>query len=219
MKMRTLTVSLVLGLGRFTGAAQADDYKWPLCEALPELIAAGGESTPFKNLSERTALGESMGYRDAPVGLEMESDKRRCFVYVAGSPEGVVGGGRHNYVECTTWRSPFGERLPKGEVIPERAKIGGILGTCEALKGWRYQGPEEQPSRYSNDVWTNEETGVEVVAQLEENRTASKSRRGTSRVSQEVAFIVRAPNPSYVDPDVAFRAMKAKQEAEAATSE
>lgn len=217
MKMRVLAVSLVLGLGGFTGASQADDYKWPLCEALPDLIAAGGESTPFKSLSERTRLGESMGYRDAPVGLEMESDKRRCFVYVAGSPEGVVGGGKHNYVECVTWRSPFGERLDMGEVIPERARLGGILGTCEALSGWRYEAPADMPSRYSNDVWTDPDTGAQVLAQLEESRTGSKRGGSGTRVRHEVAFIVRAPNPSYVDPDEASRAMKAKQEAEAAS--
>jgi hypothetical protein len=216
LRIRVLAVSLVIGLSGFIGAAQADDYKWPLCEALPELIAAGGETTPFKSLSERTGLGESMGYRDAPVGLEMESEKRRCFVYVAGSPEGVVGGGRHNYVECITYRSPFGERLQMGEVIPNRAYLGGILGTCEALSGWQYEAPEvDAMGRYSNDVWTDPDTGVQVLAQLEESRSGCKRSNCTPRVSHEVAFIVRAPNPSYVDPDAAFRAMKAKQAAEA----
>ena len=218
MKMRVLAVSLALGVSGFAGGAQADDYKWPLCDALPELIAAGSESTPFKSLSDRTQLGESMGYRDAPTGLEMDSDKRRCFVYVAGSPEGVVGGGKYNYVECVTYRSPFGERLVMSEVTPKRSYLGGILGTCEALADWQYEAPADV-GRYSNDVWTNPDTGVQVLAQLEESRTASKRRRGTVGVKHEVAFIVRAPNPSYVDPDVAFRAMKAKQEAEAAASE
>lgn len=208
--------SFMLASALVCGAGMAEDYKWPLCEALPQLIEAGSEATPFKSLSERTQLGESMGYRDAPAGLDMQSDKRRCFVYVAGSPEGVVGGGKYNYVECITWRSKFDDRQVMSAVMPERAKVGGILGTCEALKGWRYAGPAEQPSRYSNDVWTNEETGVQVVAQLEESRTGCKRARCTPRVSHEVSFIVLAPNPSYVDPDEAFRAMKAKQEAEAA---
>lgn len=200
-----------------TGFAQAEDYKWPLCDDLAPLIEAGKEATPFKSLSERTQLGESMGYRDAPAGLKMDSDKRRCFVYVAGSPEGVVGGGKYNKVECTTYRSPFGERLTMGEVIPERAYLGGILGTCEALKGWDYQAPTTTPgARFNEDIWTDPESGVQVVAQLEESRTRSKSRRGTVRVNHEVLFIVRAMNPSYVDPDEAFRKMQEKQAAEAA---
>ena len=215
LRIRVLEVSAAMFVGGFIGAAQADDYKWPLCDALPDLIAASSESTPFKSLSERTALGESMGYRDAPVALEMESDKRRCFVYVAGSPEGVVGGGKYNKVECVTWRSPFDARISMSEAIPHRAYLGGILGTCEALKGWRYEAPSTaQGGRYNNDVWTDPETGVQVLSELEENRTGSRY-GGRGRISHEVTFVVRAPNPSYVDPDEAFRAMKAKQAAEA----
>ena len=192
--------------------AQAEDYKWPLCDDLAPLIEAGKEATPFKSLSERTELGESMGYRDAPAGLKMDSDQRRCFVYVAGSPEGVVGGGKYNKVECTTYRSPFGESLKMSEVIPERAYLGGILGTCEALKGWDYQAPTTTAgARFSEDIWTDHDTGVQVLAQLEESRTGRRS--GQRRVKHEVLFVVRAPNPSYVDPDEAFRKMQAEQAA------
>ncbi|MEM1151605.1 MAG: hypothetical protein AAGI03_13790 [Pseudomonadota bacterium] len=197
--------------------AQAEEaYKWPLCDDLPALIEAGKEATPFKSLSDRTQLGESMGYRDAPAGLEMESDKRRCFIYVAGSPEGVVGGGKYNKIECVTFRSPFGERMVMSEVIPKRAYLGGILGTCEALQGWDYQAPvTDTPSRYNEDIWTDPESGVQVVAQLEESRSRSKSRSTTFSIRHEVKFIVRNMNPTYVDPDEAFRAMQAKQAAEA----
>ncbi|MEM8617032.1 MAG: hypothetical protein AAGF20_08865 [Pseudomonadota bacterium] len=209
---KTLTAGLFVLA--FSGLGQAEEYKWPLCDALPGLIAAGEEDTPFKSLSDRTKLGESMGYRDAPAALKMESKKRRCFVYVAGSPEGVVGGGEYNKIECVTYRSPFGERLRMSEVIPERAYLGGILGTCEALKDWTYEAPSSEPgSRYSNDIWTDPETGVQVVAQLEESRSRSKSRRAQTSVRQEVKFIVRAPNPSYIDPDEAFRRMQAEQKA------
>jgi hypothetical protein len=201
------------------GFAQAEDYKWPLCDDLAPLIEAGKEATPFKSMSDRTQLGESMGYRDAPAGLKMESDQRRCFVYVAGSPEGVVGGGKYNKVECTTYRSPFGERLTMGEVIPERAYLGGILGTCDALKGWQYEAPVTTPgARYNEDIWTDPETGVQVLAQLEESRTGRRGRQ--SHVKHEVNFVVRAMNPSYVDPDEAFRKMQAEQAAaEAAKAE
>lgn len=213
--------AFAISAAALAGFAHGEDYKWPLCDDLAPLIEAGKEATPFKSLSERTQLGESMGYRDAPAGLKMESEQRRCFVYVAGSPEGVVGGGKYNKVECTTYRSPYGERLVMSEVIPERAYLGGILGTCDALKGWDYQAPSTEPgARYNEDIWTDPESGVQVVAQLEESRTRSKNRRGTVRVNHEVLFIVRAMNPSYVDPDEAFRKMQAEQAAaEAAKAE
>jgi hypothetical protein len=195
-------------------AATAEDYKWPLCDALPQLIEAGKETTPFKSMSDATNRGESIGYRDAPIGLKMESEKRRCFVYVAGSPEGVVGGGKHNKIECVTYRSPYGEHLTMSEVDPERAYLGGILGTCEALKGWTYMQPTGT-GRTNSDTWTHPETGIQVLAELEETRRGSKRSRARLSVTHEVTFIVRAPNPSYVDPDVA----RAQREAEAALSE
>lgn len=198
----------------FGGVAVAEDYKWPLCDTLPELIDAAKEATPFKSLSEATNRGESIGYRDAPIGLRMDSDKRRCFVYVAGSPEGVVGGGKHNKIECITYRSPYGEQLDISEVDPERAYLGGILGTCKILKGWDYQSPAAD-GRFRSDIWTNPETGIQILAELEETRRGGK--RGNTRrsVKQEVTFIVRAPNPSYIDPDIA----RAQREAEATKSE
>ena len=168
--------------------AKAEEaYKWPLCEDIKPLLAAAEEPTPFLALNMQTDNGVIPGL----TSLGMEAGKT-CRTYIAGTTEGIRGGGQWNFAECTVWRPSSSENVTRTQLDEKRSYIAGILGTCEALDGWAFQLPEFPNYAKAEESWTNPETGVQVAVEREEYRGG---RRGG-----EVSFIIRAPNPSYTPP-------------------
>lgn len=169
--------------------ARADEaYKWPLCEDIKPLLAAAEEPTPFLALNAQTPNGVIPGL--ASLGPDAG---KTCRTYIAGTTEGIRGGGQWNFAECTVWYPTSGDKVSRAKLDEKRTYIAGILGTCEALDGWVFKLPDFETYATVEESWTNPETGVQVAVEREEYR-GSRSSGG------EVNFIIRAPNPSYTPP-------------------
>lgn len=186
------TIALAAVAAAVSLPVSADEaYQWPLCEDINPLIEASRAPTPFIDLTERTRSGDSFGVMPGLTSLGMKKG-RNCSVYIAGTPEGVRGGGEWNYVECAAWRSSPGDTPSRSQLDAKRSHIAGMLGTCAGLAGWRFALPENPGYARAEEGWTNPETGAQVVVERKEGR-------GRSRTA-EIKFIVRAPNPSYTPP-------------------
>ena len=199
MSFKTSVIALGLTFSLVGPSFAQDDYVWPLCADLDPMIAAAKEPTPFLNFSERTRNGDSFGVVDGYASLDMEANSK-CRVYIAGTTEGIRGGGKYNYLECTVFR-PFGdETIRDDELKAKRQYYAGILGTCSALSSWRFALPENPKYRLVEEGWTDPETGTEVLIATEDSPGVCKRRGCTPNPNQEVNFVVRAKNPSYTPP-------------------
>lgn len=187
MKRSIALAALAAGLPALHAAAE-EAYKWPLCEDIKPLLAAAEEPTPFLALNSLTPNGVIPGL--ASLGPDAG---KTCRTYIAGTTEGIRGGGQWNFAECTVWYPMSGDKVSRAQLDERRTYVAGILGTCEALDGWVFKLPEFETYATVEESWTNPETGVQVAVEREEYR-GSRSSGG------EVNFIVRAPNPSYTPP-------------------
>ncbi len=184
---RTLIASAACLAAALPVAAE-EAYRWPICDELAPLIAAGDEETPFMSLSEQTRAGQSMGTQPGRASLGMEPS-HKCRVYIAGDPEGYVGGGPWNYFSCQPYWTSGDDVVAPSAMVAERQRIAGMLGTCPQLADWRYTAPENPDGPRADEMWTKEGSDTQIVV---------ASERQGSR--QEVTFYVRAPNPSYTPP-------------------
>ena len=165
-----------------------------LCAEIGPLIAAAREPTPFASLSEPTAAGQSIGYRAALPALGMP-EQRNCQVYVAGSPEGVVGGGAFNYVSCTTFTNERKSVEDRTDAEAAQARITEALATCSVLEGWAFS-PADRDDRLQYATWRDPGSMAQVVSALRVDRRRSKNRNVAGKTLREVSLIVRAPNPA-----------------------
>ena len=164
----------------------------PICKDLVPLILAAGTPVPFAELSEETASGASIGYRAAPESFGLP-ENRKCFIYVAGTSEGVRGGGAHNKAECSQIDGRQSETITLEAADARRAETEARLMSCSVLADWTFTAanPDE---RISEAVWKKPGTDTEVVAQRLTSIFPGKGRRKGWR-SYAVNLTVRVPNP------------------------
>jgi hypothetical protein len=164
----------------------------PVCNDLIPLIQAAETPVPFAELTDETATGSSMGYRAAPASFGLP-DARRCFIYIAGTSEGVRGGGAHNKAECSQIDGRQSETITQDIVNAKRDETESRLKTCSMLADWTFT-PADPTERISEAVWKKPGTETEVVAQRLTSIYSGKGGRKGWR-SYEVNLTVRVPNP------------------------
>ena len=159
-----------------------------LCRQILPIMAAHSERVPFASLSEETAGGSSIGYREAPSALNIT---RNCMAYVAYSPEGVVGGGKYNFFECPVDQSgrldrEAGERNTTTET---QAALANELSTCRMFDDWT-RTDDKPNSRQYETVFADPDSDLEVVSQR------YFYGRSADRASYTTKLIIRVPAPT-----------------------